>query len=80
MKPLRAHEVRLIRKKLKLSQQVLADALGISHRTTVGRWEAGRVAVTLRTTLALNKLVDERKDERRARRAKRKAEHAGDHL
>jgi DNA-binding transcriptional regulator YiaG len=46
------HDIKALRKELKVTQQKLADFLGV-HVTTVTRWERGQSAPDTTTQLAL---------------------------
>jgi len=48
-------EIRELRKKLKITQQQLADKLGV-HRVTVAEWEAGRKRPSNLARRQLNRL------------------------
>lgn len=54
-------EVRSIRKKLGLSQEKLAEKLGVT-RNTVSRWERGEVCPTADNLIALNRLLAQAED------------------
>jgi len=49
-------DMRSIRTELGLTQEELADGLGL-HQTTISRMETGSMAIDRRTSLALNSLL-----------------------
>jgi putative zinc finger/helix-turn-helix YgiT family protein len=53
---LRPGEVRFLRNALDMTQEALADRLGV-HRTTVARWEIGEVAIGQAESVALRALA-----------------------
>lgn len=54
-------EVRSVRKKLGLSQEKLAEKLGVT-RNTISRWESGKVSPTADNLIALNRLLAQAED------------------
>lgn len=54
-------DVRAIRKKLAMSQEKLADKLGVT-RNTVSRWELGEVSPSAENLTALNRLLAQFED------------------
>ncbi len=54
---LNPNELRAMRKGLQLTQQQLADAIGVS-RALVNHMEAGRAPITLTTSLAVRFVVN----------------------
>jgi HTH-type transcriptional regulator/antitoxin MqsA len=78
-----AHEIARRRTALGLTQQQLADAVGV-HRITVTRWEAGRAiprglaARQLETTLARLEKEQAQRAARRAAYAARRASRPND--
>lgn len=54
-------DVRTVRKKLGLSQEKLAEKLGVT-RNTISRWELGEVSPSAENLTALNRLLTQLED------------------
>jgi putative zinc finger/helix-turn-helix YgiT family protein len=62
-------EVRYLRKELEMTQEKLAERLGV-HRVSVARWETGDVAMGQAESMALRAMVAMRAVEHRPRQSK----------
>jgi len=64
-----AGEVRYLRKELEMTQEKLAERLGV-HRVSVARWETGDVAIGQAESMALRAMVAMKAVEHRPRQSK----------